>query len=89
MRARVFVLVAALAVLLLPAVPALAVPDGPPVRFWDLSKIDRSAGVTTLTAAGSTGRFVVRFLDKTFACCSGVLGRRIPMSRFSQRGCSV
>ncbi len=33
MRARVIVLVASLAVLLLLAVPALAAPDGPPVRF--------------------------------------------------------
>jgi hypothetical protein len=38
MRARVIVLVASLAALLLLAVPALAAPDGPPVRFYALSK---------------------------------------------------
>ena len=62
MRARVSVLVASLAALLLFAVPALAVPDGPPVRFYALSKIDRSVGPVTMFSAGWTGKIVLRFV---------------------------
>ncbi len=61
----VLIVALAVATLLVCASPAVAAaPDGAPVRFWNLSKIDRSAGVVTLSAAGSTGKFVLRELDE-------------------------
>ena len=48
MRARLIVLFAALAAVLLLAVPALAAPGGQPVRFWELDKIVHSSTILTI-----------------------------------------
>jgi uncharacterized delta-60 repeat protein len=58
MRSSLTLIAASLGALLLVSAPAVAAPDGAPVRFWELLKLNRSLGVLTANDGAQQGGVV-------------------------------